>query len=144
MDQIVIRQITGVSEATRVSLNKLLLQLSSRGYQLSSKEFQRVLSSDNIYLLGLYCNRELVGTISLVELNQITGHKGYLEDIVVDAGHRRKGYATALIKKAITLAKQLKIYRLELKSETARRGANKLYKKLGFKQKEANVYQILL
>lgn len=125
-------------------LNALVLQLSSRGYQMPLEYFQKVIGSTNIHVFGLYDGPAIVGTITLVHVPQIVGNKGYVEDLVVDESYRGKGWGKKLVEHAIAYAKGLGIERLELKSETNRVHANLLYQKLGFVSKEAAVYQMNL
>lgn len=139
-----IRRIEHVSQEALRDFNKLLLQLSSRGYQMPPKHFQRVIGNKDTHVLGLYDGFAIVGTITLVYIPQITGNKGYFEDLVVDERYRGKGWGKKLVEYAIRHAKELGIERLELKSETNRVHANLLYQKLGFISKEATVYQMNL
>ncbi len=94
--------------------------------------------------MGLYDKNTIVGTATLVELFQITGHKGYLEDVVLDEKYRGRGLGKKLVMHVIKLAKKLNIYSVKLKSEPRRVAANALYKKLGFTQEETNAYTMKL
>ena len=139
-----IKRITKFSKNTLRDLNLLLLQLSSRGYQMDSNKFKKVLENKNTYLIGIYDSNTIIGTATLVSVNQITGNKGYVEDVVVDEKYRGHGLGKKIMFEIITVAKKLKIFRLELKSELYRTAGNNLYQNLGFKKIEANVYQLKL
>ena len=137
-----IRRIKNYSKNTLKDLNILLLQLSSREYQITLKQLKSTLKNKNTYLFELYDGKKIVGTVTLIVIHQITGYKGYVEDVVVDEKYRGRGFGKKLILHIISLAKKMDIESLELKSEPYRIVANILYKKMGFKIKEANVYKM--
>lgn len=140
----IIKRIVNFNKIALKDLNLLLLQLSSRGYQMNVKQFKKVLKNKNTHVMALYDGKSIIGTATLVNIDQITGNKGYVEDVVVDEKHRGHGLGTKLLLDIISRAKKLKIFRLELKSELYRMAGNNLYQKLGFKKIEANVYQLKL
>ncbi len=55
-----------------------------------------------------------------------------VEDVVVDASHRGKGYGEALLRRAIELAREGGCYKLVLTSNKARTDAHRFYRRLGF------------
>lgn len=135
-----IKRIKNYNKNTLKDLNALLLQLSSRGYQATPKQLKLTLKNKNAYLICLYDGKKIMGTVTLIIIHQITGYKGYIEDVVVDEKYRGRGFGKKLILHIILIAKKINIDSLELKSENYRIIANKLYKKLGFIVKKANVY----
>ncbi len=139
-----IQRIVRFDKKTLSDLNLLLLQLTLRKYQMDAKYLKKVLGNKNIYVLAIYDKDIIVGTATLIALRQITGNKGYVEDVVVDERYRGRGLAKKMMLEIITLARKLKIFRLELKSEIHRIAGNNLYQKLGFKKVEACVYQLKL
>ncbi len=139
-----IQRIVRFDKKTLSDLNLLLLQLTLRRYQMDVSHLKKVLGNKNIYVLAIYDKDIIVGTATLITLHQITGKKGYVEDVVVDEKYRGQGLAKKMMLEIITLARKLKIFRLELKSEIHRIAGNNLYQKLGFKKVEANVYQLKL
>ena len=143
-DKLVIKRISRFSKKTLKDLNTLALQISSRKYQMTASHLKSLLKNKNVYLMGLYDGNKIVGTITLFQAFQITGHKGYLEDLVLDEKYRGRGLGKKLVLHMIKLAKSLKIYNLKLKSEPHRVAANALYKKLGFETEKANVYNVKL
>ena len=144
MDNLTIKRLNRFSVKALEDLNLLLLQLSSRGYQMKDRQLKSAMKNKNNYLVALYDGKSIVGTATLVVVNQITGPKGYLEDVVVDEKYRDKKLGKKLVLYMIDLAKKLSLDSLELKSEPHRIVANILYKKLGFEIKEANVYKMKL
>ncbi|MDO8461045.1 MAG: GNAT family N-acetyltransferase, partial [bacterium] len=65
-------------------------------------------------------------------------------DIVVDKEFRGQGIGTKLIKTAIVKARDADAFTIDFTSRPSRESANLLYKKLGFKQRETNVYRLEL
>ena len=143
-NKFIIRRITRFDRRGRADINKLLLQLSSRGYQVGPLQLKETLKNKQAYVFGLYDQKNIVGTVTLIALRQITGYKGYVEDVVVDEKYRGRGLGEKLMLHIMLFAKKLHLDSLELKSETYRIAANALYKKLGFATKEANVYTMKL
>jgi ribosomal protein S18 acetylase RimI-like enzyme len=65
----------------------------------------------------------------------------WVEDVVVDAGSRGKGYGKELMLFAIEYAKAAGAQVISLTSRPARIAANELYSALGFKKYETNLYK---
>jgi GNAT superfamily N-acetyltransferase len=58
---------------------------------------------------------------------------GFLEDVFVDEGHRKKGYGNLLVHKAVDEAKVQKCYKLIFTTRHIKPEVQEWYKKLGFK-----------
>ena len=69
---------------------------------------------------------------------------GSVDDVVVDNAYRGQGLGAAIMHKVIEVAQEQKLKALSLTSRPARVAGNKLYQKLGFVQKETNVYRLKL
>lgn len=67
-----------------------------------------------------------------------------LEDLVVDVGHRGKGFARVLVEKAAHWAHDHGIVRIDATSGPDRRVANAFYKKLGLVKRDTNIYRLSL
>ncbi len=70
-----------------------------------------------------------------------TGIRAWIEDVVVDGAARGKGVGDALNRHAIDLAADLGAKTVDLTSRPSREAANRLYKRLGFEQRDTNVYR---
>lgn len=123
-------------------MNALLLQLSSRGYQMQPATLASLVRDEHNTVIVARDGATIVGMITLVALHQATGRKGYIEDLVVDERYRGRGLGKQLMLAALGRAKDLQLDSLEMKSETYRQDANAMYQKMGFNQKEANVYTV--
>lgn len=83
----------------------------------------------------------ILGCASLCVFASPTGRKATIEDVVVDAGQRGRHIGRALIEHIIGYARtRLAPVEIHLTSRPHRVAANALYKAIGFKQKETNVY----
>jgi ribosomal protein S18 acetylase RimI-like enzyme len=86
----------------------------------------------------------IVGTLTLVAFRIPTGVGAWIEDVVVDEGARRRGVGETLMTVAIRLAEDSGARHLNLTSRPEREAANRLYQRLGFEQRETNVYRLTL
>ncbi|CAO3626039.1 unnamed protein product [Cunninghamella echinulata] len=85
---------------------------------------------------------KVIGTATLGTINCISGIRGHIEDVVVDEKWRGKGVGKLLLEKAISTAVQYhKVRTLDLTSRPDCVAANGLYKKMGFIQRDTNVYR---
>jgi GNAT superfamily N-acetyltransferase len=55
-----------------------------------------------------------------------------IENVVVDAGMRGKGYGATLMNEAVRLAREAGCYRVSLMSNNRRGGAHEFYRRIGF------------
>lgn len=64
----------------------------------------------------------------------------YLQDICVDSTYRENGIASKMIHYIFTLAQKNHIFRVFLTSKKTRLEAHELYKKLGFYERDSDVF----
>lgn len=110
--------------------------------EIPSKEYlSQIIQSNNSFLF-LAQDESIVGSLTLI-INQIpTCTKAWIEDVVVEKNMRGKGIGKELIEFAVEFAKNKGISKIDLTSRPERKAANKLYRKLGFKKRETNVYRL--
>jgi len=90
-------------------------------------------------------DKKIIGMVTLIGYPQVEGMmKVWIEDLVVDKEHRRKGLGKKLINKSLKKAKELRYKRVCLTSRPSRGKANNLYKGMGFDLKETNYYKYRL
>jgi GNAT superfamily N-acetyltransferase len=97
--------------------------------------FRQILASPSRTLLLAVQGDLAVGTLDLFVMANLTrGGRPWagIENLVVDAGHRRQGIGSALIDVAIDLARQLDCYKLQLVSHERRAAAHDLYRRAEF------------
>ena len=83
----------------------------------------------------------IVGTLTLVVFPIPSGLRAWIEDVVVDEGARGLGAGVALTEAAIAESKRRGAKSIDLTSRPSREVANAMYVKLGFIQRETNVYR---
>jgi ribosomal protein S18 acetylase RimI-like enzyme len=83
----------------------------------------------------------IAGALTLILCPIPTGVHAYIEDVVVDEAYRRQGIGTALTRAALARARAAGARRVDLTSRPTREAANRLYRRLGFVQRETNVYR---
>ncbi|MGL4781031.1 MAG: GNAT family N-acetyltransferase [Bacteroidales bacterium] len=131
-----------VQEATCESYSivcHLLNQLTENNH-LTYAKFQEIIKSDSSFLLFIKVGDSFVGMTTVTCYRALSGIKGWVEDVVIDNEYRGKGYSVKLLEHAIVFARNKGIEKLMLTSRPSRLVANNLYRKLGFTQRETNVY----
>lgn len=67
--------------------------------------------------------------------------RAWIEDVVVDEAARGHGVGEALNLEALRIARELGAITVDLTSRPSREAANRLYQRLGFTERETNVYR---
>ena len=124
---------------------RLTAHLSPNSKVLSEKEFRDILDSESAHLLVLYDKNETPAAMLTVGVYRTpTGHKAWIEDVVVDDLCRGCGYGKKIIEYAIDFIRDLGADTISLTSNPSRIAANKLYQTSGFEPYKTNVYKIRL
>jgi len=139
-----INRITQVNENVTRAFSKLVPQLTGRKEYPSLEELERVIRSENTHLFVATEGDEVMGTLTLVFYQIPSGLKVWIEDVIVNESFRGKGVATALLCHALHIARDKGARKVDLTSAPSRGAANRLYQKLGFEQRETNVYRLYL
>lgn len=127
-------------------ISLLLKQHITGAQEVSVKHLKKVIGSPLTYIfVAINKENKIVGMVTLVSFLNVAGiYKTWIEDVIVDVSHRRQGIGEALIKKALEKAQQLDIKTVNLTSRPGRIAANLLYRKLGFKIYNTNVFRFPL
>jgi ribosomal protein S18 acetylase RimI-like enzyme len=137
-------EIEAVSELTATlvdSIAALIPQLSSSAAAPRNEDLQRVVGSSATALLIAKSDDIVKGMLTLAVFHVPTGARAIIEDVVVDKRHRGQGIAAALVQNALARAEAASARTVDLTSRPSREAANRLYRKLGFEQRETNVYR---
>ena len=139
-----IKEVKEASKEIYNTMIELLSQLTSSELAFSQKDLERIVASQNSILFAAmdkeFENR-IVGILTLVLVDIPTGMLAKIEDVVVDKTARGRGIGEAITLAAIQRAKELGITKIDLTSNPKREAANRLYQRLGFKQRTTNVYR---
>lgn len=123
------------------AFQRLIPQLSSSNPAPSRAQLQEIVDSPAVILLMARYEGKLVGSLSLVVFRIPTGVRAWIEDVVVDGEMRGKGLGEALTRAALDKARELGVLTVDLTSRPSREAANRLYKRVGFKARETNLYR---
>ena len=136
-----IEEIVKVDDELLAAMNRLVPQLSNSNSPPDRSALEGIVASDSSILLAAFIDREIVGSLTLVVFSIPTGKIAWIEDVVVDEKCRNKGIGEALNQDAIKIARQLGAKTVDLTSRPSRESANRLYKRLGFLQRDTNIYR---
>lgn len=125
-------------------IQNLIPQLSSSCQPPTKEYLQDLVDSEVSHLFVAESDNVVLGTLTLVFYKIPTGHKVWIEDVVVDGKSRGQKMGEKLTQFAINYVRELGISSINLTSSPERIAANKLYRKLGFEKRETNVYRITL
>ncbi len=119
----------------------LVPQLSQSARLPTTEELRDIVSSPATELLLARLDGRIVGSLTLALFRVPTGLRAWIEDVVVDDAVRGHGVGAALNRRAIEIAAERGARTVDLTSRPSRAVANRLYLKLGFYQRETNVYR---
>jgi ribosomal protein S18 acetylase RimI-like enzyme len=102
---------------------------------------EMVRSPATVLLIARDPEKGIVGTLTLVLFRIPTGVRAWIEDVVVDTACRGRGIAEVLCREALNRATAAGARTVDLTSRPSREAANRLYRRLGFVQRDTNVYR---
>lgn len=144
MDKPIFKEIVELRPGLVADINRLLTQLSSTHHAVTKEELLRILSSPNTHLYVLQHGERVIGMITLCTYQCLTGKKAWIEDVLVDEPFRGQGWGKMMVQKVIDIIRKQGDTALMLTSRPARIAANRLYRSMGFEQRETNVYRMTL
>ncbi len=136
-----VEEVTEVSAQLVEAFARLTPQLSRSAPPPGEQELERIVQSDATRLLVAKLDGAIVGSLTLAIFPIPTGVRAWIEDVVVDEGVRGQGIGVALNEEALKVARDKGARTVDLTSRPSREAANRLYRRLGFKQRETNVYR---
>ncbi len=119
----------------------LVPQLSSTNVPPTREQLKEIVDSQAVILLMAREEGKLVGSLSLVIFRIPTAVRAWIEDVIVDQSMRGRGIGEALTRAAIERAREAGAKTVDLTSRPAREAANRLYQRVGFQQRQTNVYR---
>jgi ribosomal protein S18 acetylase RimI-like enzyme len=137
-----VERVDEVDDEVVAAFARLIPQLSRRAPALGGGELSEIAgSSATTVLVARDSTGGIIGTLTLVLFRIPTGMRAWIEDVVVDEAARGTGAGAALTNEAVRLAGQAGARTVELTSNPSREAANRLYRRLGFKARDTNVYR---
>ncbi|NQW59935.1 GNAT family N-acetyltransferase [bacterium] len=119
----------------------LIPQLSKSNPPPSRADLNAIIASEASVLFIARVNGKIAGALTLATFRIPTGVRAWIEDVVVDADARGHGVGKALNMAAIAEARSRGAITVELTSRPSREAANRLYQRIGFVQRETNIYR---
>ena len=136
-----VREVSEMEPGLTEAMAALLPQLSKSAPPLTEQVLAGVVTHEACHFLVAEGGGTLLGSLTLVVFPIPTGVRAWIEDVVVDGDARGKGVGAALNQFALEVAESLGARSVDLTSRPTREAANRLYKRLGFVQRDTNVYR---
>jgi ribosomal protein S18 acetylase RimI-like enzyme len=136
-------EVTEYTPAVAAAVRRLVSQLDENFQPLTDEDIKNIIHSPATHLIVAVIPHadEIVGMMTLVTYRIPYKMKGWIEDVVVDEAHRKKGIGRTLLEEGIKRAAALNVKTLDLTSRPTRESANALYLHLGFEKRDTNVYR---
>ena len=135
---------TEVTDELMEAMNHLVPQLSRSNPSPTRDAVQKIIDSDASTLFMCRDDTGVLGTLTLVLFRIPTGIRAWIEDVIVDESARGKGVGRILNEAAIEHAFAQGAITVDLTSRPSREAANRLYLRLGFVERDTNVYRYRL
>ena len=140
-----VEEATEVSDELVAAFRRLVPQLSKSAPPTSREDLDEIARSPATVLLVARDDAgTVVGSLTLVVFRIPTAMRAWIEDVVVDEAARGTGVGELLNREALRVAADRGAKTVDLTSRPAREAANRLYQRLGFKQRDTNVYRFEL
>jgi ribosomal protein S18 acetylase RimI-like enzyme len=134
--------VTEITDDIHQAFEKLIPQLSSSAAVPTRAELEEIAANESFFIArDPDENGPIVGSLTLVTFRIPTGVRAWIEDVVVDESMRGKGIGEALTQAALVRAHDLGAKTVDLTSRPTREAANRLYQRVGFKQRQTNLYR---
>jgi ribosomal protein S18 acetylase RimI-like enzyme len=142
-DGVVVDEVTTVTPEVLDALRALVPELSSSAPVLTQRALEDIVGSSATILFVARDEQEgsILGSLTLVVFSAPTGPRAWIEDVVVAPRTRGRGVGAALVLEALDRAAVAGSRTVDLTSRPSREAANRLYVRLGFVQRETNVYR---
>ncbi len=139
---IVVEEATSVTPELVAAFRQLTPQLSRTAPAPGGAELaEMVRAPATVLLMARDPDMGLVGSLTLVLFRIPTGVRAWIEDVVTDEAARGRGVAEILCREALNRASAAGARTVDLTSRPSRESANRLYRRLGFVQRDTNVYR---
>ena len=143
---VLVEEVTEATPEVIAAVQWLVPQLSARAAVPTDREIAEIVSSP---ATALFVARDratgtIVGSLTLALFRIPTGLRAWIEDVVVAESGRRRGVGEALTRAALRRAEAAGARTVDLTSREPGEAANRLYRRVGFKQRDTNVYRYTL
>ena len=137
-----VEETTAVTPELVEAFLRLIPQLSKSSPPPDAAALEAIVTADDTHLLiARDDDGTITGTTTLVVFRIPTGVRAMIEDVVVDAAYAGRGISYDIARFALDLAERHGAKTVDLTSRPSREAANHVYQKLGFEQRDTNVYR---
>jgi len=145
-DGVIVEEVTSVTPEVLEALRALVPELSSSAPSLTREALDVIVESPATVLFVARDaeHGSILGSLTLVVFSAPTGPRAWIEDVVVATETRGRGVGAALVTEANRRAGAAGSRTVDLTSRPSREAANRLYRSLGYQQRETNVYRVEL
>lgn len=143
-DDVLIEEAHVVDEELVDAFALLIPQLSRSNPPPDAAALQAIVDATDSHLLiarDPQQGNRIVGSMCLAMFRIPTGLRAWIEDVVVDEAARGRGVGEKLNRRALDIAAEAGATSVDLTSRPSREAANRLYRRMGFEQRETNVYR---
>ena len=125
------------------AISRLLPLLSKSSAPPSEEQLGQIVASPSstLFVARDDVSGKIVGTLTLVMFRIPSGIRAWIEDVIVAEEARGQGCGEALNRAALEVARAAGARTVELTSRPSREAANRLYRRIGFVERETNVYR---
>lgn len=137
-----VEEVTAVTPELVAAFERLIPQLSTSSPPPGEDELRALVTAEDTHVLvARDGDGTITGTTTLVVFRIPTGVRALIEDVVVDSAYSGRGISYDIARFALDLARRHGAKTVDLTSRPSREAANHVYRKLGFEQRETNVYR---
>jgi ribosomal protein S18 acetylase RimI-like enzyme len=141
VEPLAVHVVRRVDEELIEAAARLVPQLQSSATAPGHWELEQIVRHSDTTLLIVREGHAIVGMLMLAVFRGPTGPRAWIEDLVVDEPARGRGAGTLLTQEALRIAAERGAHTAQLSCQPSRLGPNRVYQRLGFKRREANLYR---
>jgi GNAT superfamily N-acetyltransferase len=120
---------------------RLVPQLSTSARVPGQWELAQIVKEPGTALIVAREGRVIVGMLTLHTFRATTGIHAWIQDVVVDKAAKGRGVSELLTQEAVRLSAERGAHTAELASRPSRAGKGRLYERLGFELRQAQLYR---
>lgn len=140
---VTVHKLTHADDAVTERISALLNSLRSAPVTLEHSQLQELLTKDSFHLFVAEDEEGvIIGMLTLTSCNTLAGDRLWIEDVIVDESRRGHGTGRAILREAISYARNtLKAASIALTSNPSRTAARSLYRSEGFEEYNTGVFR---
>lgn len=143
-EPVTVAAVRRVDEDLADAAARLVPQLSSAARVPGLWELDQIIKHPGTSLIVAREGRVIVGMLTLHTFRATTGIHAWIQDVVVDESAKGRGVRGLLTQEAVRVSVEQGAHTAELASRPSRVGAGRLYQRLGFELRHAQLYRYRL